>query len=229
MARGSRREAHHQPKGHPMSDEIDTNSPEFKAALNEAIAEAVEGLKAKNTELLGKIKKLQQGQQIDPADLEAVERERDTLKQQLGEAQRQLKKANTDLEAATKRAGDIDAVLNRTLLDAALGEELSKVGVTNPVHAKAARALLSGSVQVVDDNGTRSVRAGDKALSDFLKEWASSDEGKHFVAAPDANGGGSHGGAPGNGNQPRRSQMNTAQKAEYIGKHGQEAYLQLPD
>ena len=37
-------------------------------------------------------------------------------------------------------------------------------------------------------------KAGDKALSDFITEWASTDEGKHFVAAADTQGGGSHGG-----------------------------------
>ena len=47
---------------------------------------------------------------------------------------------------------------------------------------------------MVDDNGARTVKAGDKALSDFITEWASTDEGKHFVAAADTQGGGSHGG-----------------------------------
>jgi len=55
-------------KGQNMSIELD--SKEVKEAIAAAVAEAVEdataGLKAKNHELLGKLKNAQKGQQIDP-------------------------------------------------------------------------------------------------------------------------------------------------------------------
>ncbi len=176
--------------------EIDLASPEVKAAIaaavSEAVAEATEGLKAKNTELLGKLKKAQQGQQIDPADLQAVEAERDQLKTDLANANKALKKANTDLEAANKRADEIDGAYTGSLKDGALTEALTKAGVT-PALLKAAKALHGNSLQVVDENGSRVVKAGDKSLADFITEWAGSDEGKHFVAAPDASGGGATG------------------------------------
>ncbi|HEY1138782.1 MAG TPA: hypothetical protein VGE88_01050 [Lysobacter sp.] len=174
--------------------EIDLDSKEFKDAVAAAVAEATEGLRSKNNELLGKLKKAQQGQQIDPADLQAVEAERDQLRTDLANANKALKKANGDLEAATKRATDIDTAYNGTLRDAALTEALTKAGVTNAVHLKAAKALLGSQATVVDENGTRVVKAGDKALGDFITEWAGSDEGKHFVAAPNTTGGGSQGG-----------------------------------
>lgn len=187
-----------------MSDDI-TNSEEFKRALAEAKAEAeeaaeakAEGLKAKNSELLGKIKKLQQGQQIDPADLQEVENERDELKAKLTDANKALAKAQKAAEDATKKAADIDSAYSKSIADSALTEALTKAGVTNPVHLKAAKALLSGSLAVADEDGQRVVKAGDKALADFTQEWASSDEGKHFVTAHDASGGGSQGGR-GNG------------------------------
>lgn len=186
-----------------MSD-IDKDSDEFKQAIAEAVAEATEGLKAKNTELIGKLKKAQQGQQIDPADLQAVEAERDQLKTELANANKALKKANTDLEAANKRADEIDGAYAGSLKDGALTEALTKAGVTSPALLKAAKALHGSALQVVtDESGARVVKAGDKALADFITEWAGSDEGKHFVAAPDTNGGGSHGsrGNPNNGDK----------------------------
>lgn len=173
--------------------EIDTNSDEFKQALQEAVAEATEGLKAKNSELLGKIKKLQQATGITPEDLAAVESERDTLKAELQAAKRELTKAQRAAEEAGKRAAEIDTAYSRSIADSALTEALTKAGVTNPIHLKATKALLSGQIAVVDEDGKRIVKAGDKALGDFIQEWASSDEGKHFVTAPDASGGGAQG------------------------------------
>lgn len=177
-----------------MSDEIDLTSPEVKAAIDAAVSEAVEGLKSKNTELLGKLKKAQKDSAIDPADLEAVERERDELRAKLSDATKAATKAAKDLEAASKRATDIEAAFNNTLRDSALTEALTKAGVTSPALLKAAKALHASGVEVVDDNGAKAVKAGDKPLADFITEWAGSDEGKHFVTAPEANGGGAQGG-----------------------------------
>jgi predicted nuclease with TOPRIM domain len=180
------------PRGISVS-EIDLNSQEFKDALRAAVAEETEGLRNKNTELLGKLKKAQKDSAIDPDEHAALEAERDDLKGKLQAADKASKKLATDLEAATKRASEIDSAFANTLRDSALTEALAKSGVTNPVHLKAAKALLASSVQVVDENGTRVVKAGDKALADHITEWAAGDEGKHFVAAPHTSGGGSQG------------------------------------
>jgi len=51
-----------------MAD-LDLNSPEVKAAINEAVQEATKGLLAKRDELLGEVKKLRKGQEIDPSDI----------------------------------------------------------------------------------------------------------------------------------------------------------------
>ena len=66
--------------------EIDKDSPEFKQAVADAIAAEVEGLKAKNAELIAKNKKLQAGATIDPADYAALEAERDEWKGKAAEA-----------------------------------------------------------------------------------------------------------------------------------------------
>lgn len=173
---------------------IDLNDKEVKDAIAAAVAEAVEeatgGLKAKNQELLGKLKKAQQGSTIDPADFEAVERERDQLKADLTAANKAAAKAANELKAANERAEKAEGFTSNLLRDNGLNEALVKAGVTNPVHLKAAKAMLASQVQIVAEGDIKLPKVGDKPLADFVKTWADGDEGKHFVTAPAGNGGG---------------------------------------
>jgi hypothetical protein len=161
--------------------EVDLTAPEVQAAIAAAVEKATAPLVAKRDELLGEVKKLRKNAEIDPADLEKVEAERDALKQQLNDAQKAAKKATADLEAANKARDELNAAFTGSLKEAALTDALTKAGVTNPAYLKAAKALLSGAVEVAEENGQRVVKAGDKALGDFITEWAG-DEGKHFRA-----------------------------------------------
>jgi len=208
-----------------VTEAVDLNSTEVKDAIAAAVEAAVDGLKTKNTELLGKLKKAQQGAAIDPADMAALESERDALKAQLAETNKAAKKTATELEAANKRASDTEAAFNNTLRDAQLTEALTKAGVTNPVHLKATKALLGSGVQMVDENGVKVAKAGDKPLADFITEWAASDEGKHFVAAPASQGDGARGGYRGttNAKSVTRAQldgMNPVAQAQHFKDGG---------
>lgn len=206
--------------------EIDLSAPEVQEAIKAAVEKATAPLIAKRDELLGEVKKLRRNAEIDPADLEKVEAERDQLKQQLAEAQRSLAKVQKDLEATTKARDEIQNAYTSSLKEAALTDALTKAGVTNPVHLKAAKALLAGAVEVVEENGQRVVKAGDKALGDFVTEWAGGEEGKHF-RANGAEGGDANALPPGAATL-KRSKMTAAEKAEFIAKHGQAEYLKLP-
>lgn len=176
-----------------MSD-IDLTAPEVQAAISAAVEKATAPLLAKRDELLGEVKKLRKNAEIDPADLERVEAERDELRGQLAEANKAAKAAQKAADEATKRAEAADGSVTKLLADNALGEALSKAGITNPVHQKAVKAMFAGDVQVVADGDSKVARIGDKSVVDALTEWAATDEGKHFVAAPDITGGGSQGG-----------------------------------
>jgi hypothetical protein len=181
--------------------EIDLTAPEVQAAITAAVEKATAPLVAKRDELLGEVKKLRKNSEIDPADLEKVESERDQFKAQLAEANKSLGKATKDLDAATKRAEQAEGASTSLLVENGLNDALTKAGVTNPVHQKAAKAMLAGQVQIVADGESRVAKVGDKALGEFITEWAGSDEGKHFVAATPASGGGAHGGNRGASNQ----------------------------
>jgi hypothetical protein len=179
-----------QPKGHPVS-EIDLNSPEFKKALADAVEAEVEGLKAKNADLIAKNKKLSAGATIDPAEHAALEAERDAARAEAAEAKKAQAKAEKAAAEATKRADEASVASTKLQRDIALNEALAKAGVTNPVHAKAAKALLADQVVIADG----AAKVGDKVLGEFITEWAGGDEGKHFVTAAPSSGGGSHGGS----------------------------------
>lgn len=174
------------------------DTPEAKAALATATAAAVEeatsGLKAKNTELLAELKAARKGQAIDPAEVEKLEAKIDSLTGELTTANKATKDALKASDAATKALGQETGFTQKLLIDNGLVGELTKNGVTNAAHLKAAQAMLRSGVQIVVDGESRVAKFGDKALSDYVKEWAGSDEGKHFVAAPVNSGGGAQGG-----------------------------------
>lgn len=194
---------------------IDLNAPEVQDAIKAAVEQAVKPLAEKRDELLGEVKKLRKESAIKPEDLEAVERERDELKTALTAAQ---KEAKTFKETATKaeEALKAESTFNhRLLVDNGLTDELTKVGVTNPAFLKAVKSTLSSNIQVVTDGDKRIAKAGDKALADYVAEWAKSEEGKHFVSAPNNNGGGAGGG----GGNPAGK---TLTRAEFDKKSPQE-------
>lgn len=188
---------------------FDANDPEVKAAIQAAVDAATAPLVAKRDELLGEVKKLRKSAEISPDQLAAVEAERDKLQADLTAAQKQVKDATKAAETATKQLEAETGFTQKLLVDNGLVSELTKHGVTNPVHLKAAQALLRGNVQIAIDGENRVAKVGDKALADFVKEWASGDEGKHFVAAQQNTGGGAGGGSGGGKGQ------NTLNRTEF--------------
>lgn len=180
---------------------IDLESPEAKAAIKAAVEEATAALAAKNKELLGELKEARKGKTINPEDVEKLESRIEELTGQLTEAQKTAKTATKQAEAAAKQLADAEGFTQRLLVDNGLTDALTKAGVSNPVHLKAAKALLSGQVQIVADGDSKVAKVGEKALADFIGEWAKGDEGKFFVAAPNNSGGGANGGSGGSGNK----------------------------
>jgi len=169
----------------------------IKEAAEAAAEEATTGLVAKNTELLGKIKKLQKDATIDPADHAA-------LQQELSETETKLAEANKALKTATKAADDSKklydteaGVTHNLLVDNGLNAALLENGVKNATYLKAAIALMKGQVTLEADGDNRVAKVGDKPLAEYIKTWAGTDEGKAFVDAPGNAGGGAPGGAGG--------------------------------
>jgi hypothetical protein len=173
---------------------IDLTAPEVKEAIKAAVEEATAPLVAKRDELLAEVKKARKGQQIDPETVTKLEDEIERLKGDLTTANKAAKTATTDADKARKALEAAEGFTSKLLVDNGLTDALTKAGVTNPVHLKAAKALLAAQVQIVADGDSKVAKVGDKPLADYAAEWAKGDEGKFFVAAAQNGGGGSGGG-----------------------------------
>jgi hypothetical protein len=199
---------------------------DLKAKIDAAVKEATEGLAAKNAELLSEVKELRKGKTIKPEDVEKLETQIETLQADLAKAQKDLKTANTAAEQATNALKSEQGFTQKLLVENGLTAELTKNGVTNPAFIKAAQSLLASQTQIVADGEKRIAKIGDKTLAEFIPEWAKSDEGKHFVAAPGNNGGGAGGGSNGAGSAKTKTRsefdaMSHADRSAFSKEGGQ--------
>jgi hypothetical protein len=170
-------------------------TPEIKAIVDEAVATATEGLKNHNKQLLADLKRNERnGKSVDPAEVERLESALEKAQTDNAALQKQYKDLTKNFEATTNALDSESKYTRQLLIQNGLTAELSKAGVTNPTHLKAVQAMLKENVQIVVEGDARIAKIGDKALSDFVKEWAAGDEGKHFVQAPANSGGGATGG-----------------------------------
>lgn len=163
---------------------------------------SIEALTAKNRELMNENKAAKakaKGAEIDPADYAALQSEVEALKSDLAKAAKESAKT---IEQLQKSLTDKDTALQSYLIDNGLTEALVKAGVRSE-FMPAAKAMLRSQAQIKADNGEYSALMGDKPLIDAVTEWAASDEGKHFIAAPANSGGGASGGNGGSPTQPK--------------------------
>lgn len=155
----------------------------------EAMQESQKGLKAD----LAKAKAKAKGAEIDPEEHAALQTKVEELTNELSKVTGNSKK---EIEKLTAQLSEKDGALNTYLIEAGLSDALAKAGV-KPEFMDASKALLKAQAAIKADNGQYQAVIGDKPLADAIKEWASSDAGKHFVAAPANQGGGANGGSGG--------------------------------
>lgn len=148
------------------------------------------GLKAKNTELLGKLKAAEKANQTLEERLTAIEQERadaiDSTKSEADKAaaklQRQIDKLTADLTARDTRLGEL-------LIDNAIKEAITTNNVL-PQFAKAVEAMLRTGAKI--ENG-EAIAADGTPLSEATGAFFKSADAKHFVAAPANSGAGATG------------------------------------
>lgn len=210
-----------------MSDNTYTKA-DLDKAVADAIAKAEEGLKAKRDELMDEVKtlkaELRKSKEIDPAEVSKLEEENDRLKTDLAKAQKEAKDAIKAAETATKALESESGFTSKLLIDNGLNAALAEAGVKEPAMLKAVKAMLAGSAQVVADGTDRVVKIGDKVLADHIKEWAGTDEAKHFISAAGNGGGGAPGGKGGGGgktvSQEAFNAMGAKERAAFMGDGG---------
>lgn len=194
-----------------MSDDI---NEDFKAQLDE-LKEKLEATERSNNGLkadLAKAKAKARGADIDPDEYAKLQTENEDLKFNFTKVQKDLAKQTDTLTSQLKEK---DSALTQYLIDSQLTDSLSKVGVL-PQFMDATKSLLKSQATIRNDNGSYQALMGEKSISDAVKEWAVSDNGKYFVKAPDNTGGGSSG--SGNGNAPTQDMTSTQKIAEGLKK-----------
>lgn len=198
-------------------------TPELQAIIDAAVIAEVAGLKAKNTDLMDKNKKLMKGQEIDPQTVVDLEAQIDKLQSELNTVNKAGKDAAKAMELLQGQLNAEAGFTSKLLLDNGLTDALVKAGVSAP-YLPAVKAMLSSQAKIITDGDVRKAVIGDKDLGAFVTEWASSDDGKHYIAAPSSSGGGANGGA-GSGSQKTivRSgfdSMSQAERSSFIKQGG---------
>lgn len=164
-------------------------TPEEIAALQESIAK----LEANNARLTSELKTARKSIEITPDQLAQVEAERDKLQNDLSTANKSGKDSVKALETLQAQLKAETGFTQKLLIDNGLTDELVKNGVA-PQFLAATKAMFAGQAQIIAEGDTRTAKIGELSVADFVKTWAVSDEGKHFVSAPANGGGGSQGG-----------------------------------
>ena len=183
---------------------------ELQTKLDE-LSKSNEALAAKNRELLSEVKTYKakaKGADIDPEEHAKLQSEVEELRIQLDKSS---KSAKTEAEKLQKALTEKDGALQSILIDGGLTEAMVKAGV-RPELMPAVKALLRSRAAIKADGGQYQAVMGDKAIAEAVSEWAASDEGKHFVAAPANNGGGALGAGSGGGRAKRFSDMTTEER-----------------
>ena len=184
-----------------MADEKTYTQADIDAAVEKASAkvqESIDRLEAKNKELVGELRQARKAGEIKPEDMEKVESERDKALADLAAAHKAAKEATAAAEKATKALETETAFTQRLLIQDGIKTHLIENGVKDADFIDSLTAKFAGQAKVVTEGEERKALIGDKPLPDYIKEWAGSDVGKKFVAAP-ANSGGGAGGGGGNG------------------------------
>ena len=178
---------------------MDISEDDLKAKIDEAIEAATGGLAKKNQELLAELKEARKGKAIDPAELNRLQSKIDSLEVDLGSAQKASKEQAKLLKQAQDALASESGFTQKLLLDNGLNDALVKAGVANQ-FLPAVKAMLGTQAKIIADGDARKAIIGDKELNEFVSSWATSDEGKHYIAAPSNGGGGASGGAGGGSN-----------------------------
>ena len=193
----------------------------------------IEGLKNKNKDLVERLRKARAGGDVDTGEVERLERELEETSGKLRTAEADLRQVRRDL---TRVEGERDTARTNLEAETAFSRNLTvENGLTAalveanvaPHFMEAAKALLTkqGVTVKVDGTDRTAVGPNDKPLGEFVKEWAASEAGKHYIAAPNNGGGGANNAnASGGGGTKKISEMTEVERTAHYNAIGQAAF-----
>ena len=139
-------------------------------------------------------------------------------------------KWKSKVDKAESEKKQLQEKFKNTLIEKELTESLVEAGVDNKVRLEDAvtRIRKKHSPDLEETDGKFKVVVGSlkEELPAFVKDWASSDEGKYYVSAPDNSGGGSNnqgGGGEKKVNPYKKESWNLTQQARLESENIDEA------
>lgn len=175
-----------------------------QADLDKAKADAdarIEAMDKKVQEALDEAKEakraLRAASEIKPEDLSAAEDRADKAEAKAKELEKQLGTVTKERDTAVKALETESGFTSKLLIQDGIKSALIAAGVKDEDFLDALTTKFSAGAAVVAEGDVRKAMIGDKAVADAIKEWAGSDAGKKFVAAPNNSGGGAPGGTSG--------------------------------
>lgn len=189
-----------------MADDKTFTQADLDKAIATAVGkvqESVDRLEAKNEEVIGENRKLKQqvraAGEITPETLQAAEDRAEKAEAKATELDKSVKTLTGERDKAVKALEAETGFTAKLLVQDGLKSALLANGVKDEDFIDTLSAKFATGAQVVTEGDARVAKIGDKTLSDYVKEWAATDVGKKFVAAPNNSGGGAGGGKGGEG------------------------------
>lgn len=168
--------------GQKMTDTVTIE--DIQRSLDTALA-SIAKLEKKNSELIDREKKAKAD--ADEA-AEAAERVANDAAAKSGDVEKIKAAAAAEMKKVQAKLDAAEASLSTLLIDNAIATKLQENGVM-PHLSKALTAFLKADATVKDGQAL----IGDLPLADHIQTYLTSDEGKHFVAAPQNSGAGATG------------------------------------
>jgi len=188
---------------------MEISEAELQAKIDAAVTSAVDGLKTKRDELLGKIDKYKADIEVaEKAKADELEAERQAKLSAEGKHEEVLNSVKANLQktidtltdrltAAETEAKKATGDLRTLLVDKGLSAAFLEAGVTNKDLLEAAVTLNSSKAEIVDDEeGNPVVKIDGLDMDTFTKDWTVG-KGKAFIS--DGRSGGGAGGSGGGG------------------------------
>jgi len=211
-----------------MADETKFTQADIDAAIEKAVGplkDSIGKLETKNEELIGENRKLKRGADIKPEDLTAAEDRADKAEKAKADLEKQVKALTAERDKAVKSLETEQAISTKDRINRDLTAALIANGVKDETFLDALTAKFAPTAIIKVDGDKREAMIGDKSLADAIKEFAGSDAGKKFVAAP-VNGGGGAGGGSGSGGsgkvitQAEHDAMRPKDRAQFFADGG---------
>lgn len=162
-----------------MSDNTDTKVSDLEDKLNKAL-ESIQKLEAKNKELITEKQKANDAADAAAAEADQAAEDKARADNDLKALEEKLTAKHTrELAKITKDYEAAQGQLSTLLIDNAISQALDGHNVL-PQFKKAVTSMIKSEAKL--DGGE--AFAGNLPLVDYIKDFVSSEDGKHFVAAP---------------------------------------------